>query len=57
MNLPTLIVIVLIAAALFLVIRFYVRSGRKITDCGCGRGSRCSGCNGCNRSGQIDGVA
>ena len=46
MNLPTLLVLALVAAALFLVVRYYVKSGRKITDCGCGSGCACKGCPG-----------
>ena len=47
MNLPTIIVLALVAAALVLVILYYVRSGRKITDCGCGGGRSCGSCRGC----------
>ena len=48
MNLPTLIVLLLVAAALYLALRPFLRGKRKFTDCGCGRGSQCSGCSGCN---------
>ena len=48
MNLPTLIVLLLVAAALFLALRPFLRGKRKFTDCGCGRGSQCSGCSGCS---------
>lgn len=44
MNIPTIIVLAVVAVALVLVIRYYVRSGRKITDCGCGSGSACKNC-------------
>lgn len=42
MNLPTLIVLLLIAAALFLALWLNRRSGRKLTDCGSGS---CRGCD------------
>lgn len=44
MNFPTLIVLLLIAAALFLALWLNRRSGRKLTDCGSGCGS-CRGCD------------
>ncbi len=48
MNLPTLIVLLLVAAALYLALRPFLRGKRKFTDCGCGRGSHCSSCSGCH---------
>lgn len=45
MNLPTLIVLLLIAALLTLALWLNRRSGRKLTDCGCC--STCKGCKGC----------
>jgi|GEM_PF-2821872 len=48
MNLPTLIVLLLVAAALYLALRPFLRGKRKFTDCGCGRGSQCNGCSGCS---------
>ncbi len=48
MNLPTLIVLLLVAAALYLALRPFLRGKRKFTDCGCGRGSQCRGCSGCS---------
>jgi len=47
MNLPTLIVLILVAAAIFLALWIPHRNGRKLTDCGCGSGSACKGCHGC----------
>ena len=41
MNLPTLIVLALVAVALFFAVRSYVRAG----GCSCGS-SGCSGCTG-----------
>lgn len=47
MNLPTLIVLLLVAAALILAVWLHRRSGRKLTDCGCDAGSACKSCKGC----------
>ena len=47
MNLPTLIVLILVAAAAILAIWLHRRNGRKLTDCGCGTGSPSSACQGC----------
>ena len=50
MNLPTLIVLLLVAVALFFALRAYFRSGRR-GSCSCGSGvspqdlSACSGCS------------
>ena len=44
MNLPTLIVLALVAVALFFAVRSYVRAGRR-GGCSCGS-SGCSGCTG-----------
>ena len=44
MNLPTLIVLALVAVALFFAVRSYVRAGRR-GGCSCGS-SACSGCAG-----------
>ena len=45
MNLPTLIVLILVAAAIFLAVWLPRHAGRKLTDCGsC---SACKGCKGC----------
>lgn len=44
MNLPTLIVLLLVAVALFLALRAYLRAGRS-GGCSCGS-SGCSGCAG-----------
>ena len=42
MNLPTLIVLLIVALALFFAVRSYVRAGRR-GGCSCGS----AGCNGC----------
>ena len=51
MNLPTLLVLLLVAVALFFAVRFYVRAGRR-GGCSCGAsGPSCrgtSGCSGCS---------
>ena len=44
MNVPTLIVLLLVAVALFFAVRAYVRAGRR-GGCSCGS-SGCSGCAG-----------
>ena len=44
MNLPTLLVLAVVAVLLLLAVRSYVRGERRIGDCGCGRGSACEGC-------------
>ena len=44
MNLPTLIVLALVALALFFAVRAYVRGARS-GGCSCGS-SACSGCSG-----------
>ena len=54
MNLPTIIVLTLVAALLGLALWLNHRSGRKLTDCGCnGRTTpscphSCQGCHGCD---------
>ena len=45
MNLPSLIVLALVALALFFAVRAYVRAGRRGGGCSCGASS-CSGCTG-----------
>ena len=44
MNLPTLIVLLLVAVALFFVLRAFLRAGRS-GGCNCGS-SGCGGCSG-----------
>ena len=44
MNLPTLLVLLLVAVALFFALRAFLRPGRS-GSCGCGS-SGCSGCAG-----------
>ena len=44
MNLPTLIVLLLVVAALFFALRAYLR-GRGRGSCGCESSSGCSGCS------------
>ena len=44
MNLPTLIVLALVAVALFFALRAYLR-GRGRGECGCESPGGCSGCS------------
>lgn len=56
MNLPTIIVLLLVASALGLALWLNRRNGRRLTDCGCGSsgsscgrgGDACRGCHGCD---------
>ncbi|MCR5709220.1 MAG: hypothetical protein K6G79_01925 [Bacteroidales bacterium] len=52
MNLPTVIVLLIVAAALGLALWLNRRSGRRLTDCGCGGygddNPACRGCHGCD---------
>jgi hypothetical protein len=52
MNLPTILVLTLVAALLGLALWLNHRSGRKLTDCGCNTKScprtSCQGCHGCD---------
>lgn len=48
MNLPTLIILVLVAAAIFLALWLPRRNGRKLTDCGsCSACSKAGSCKVC----------
>lgn len=49
MNLPTLIVLLIVAAAVFLALWIPHRKGRRLTDCQCG----CSGCPKASRCSKI----
>ena len=51
MNLPTLFVLLLVAAALFFALRAYLRDrGRGACGCGSDRSEPASGCSGCSQS-------
>ena len=45
MNLPSLIILLLVAVALFFAVRTFVRAGR-VGGCGSCGSSGCSGCSG-----------
>ena len=51
MNVPTLIVLLLVAAATAFALWLPRRHGRKLTDCSCGCSTpsrnTCAGCQGC----------
>ena len=50
MNLPTLIVLFLVAAALVVAILVWRRAGRSGCGCGSDRSEPASGCSGCSQS-------
>lgn len=60
MNLPTIIVLLIVAASLFAALWLNHRSGRKLSDCGCGSSHtpRCNAtchCQGCALADRCNG--